>query len=153
MKNQRTIRNIAIASCFIANAFLIGPVFAVDNTTTSGTVDLTSVRAKIQAANYPAAIEELRGLAEDNQEADIYNLLGFSLRKSGDYATSLTYYNKALALQPDFKPAREYLGELYLDMGDVAKAKEQLAELSKLCPDGCDERTDLEKAVAAKSAQ
>ena len=153
MKNQRTIRNIAIASCFIANAFLTSPVFAVDNTTTSGTVDLTSVRAKIQAANYPAAIEELRGLAEDNQEADIYNLLGFSLRKSGDYATSLTYYNKALALQPDFKPAREYLGELYLDMGDVAKAKEQLAELSKLCPDGCDERTDLEKAVAAKSAQ
>ena len=32
------------------------------------------------------------------------------------------------------------------------KAKEQLAALTKLCPAGCDERADLEKAIAAKKA-
>jgi hypothetical protein len=35
-------------------------------------------------------------------------------------------------LKPDYAPAREYLGELYVQMGDVAKAKEQLAMLTKL---------------------
>ena len=34
------------------------------------------------------------------------------LRKTGDYTTSLSYYTKALDLQPDHKAAREYLGEL-----------------------------------------
>jgi hypothetical protein len=34
----------------------------------------------------------------------------------------------------------------------VDKAKEQLAVLAKLCPAGCEEREDLEKAIAAKKA-
>ncbi len=80
-------------------------------------------------------------------------MLGFSLRKSGDFKTSLTYYNRALELQPDFKPAHEYLGELYLDMSDMPNAKLQLATLEKLCPTGCDELSDLQEAIKAKSAQ
>jgi hypothetical protein len=32
------------------------------------------------------------------------------------------------------------------------KAKEQLAALTKLCPAGCEERGDLEKAIAAKKS-
>jgi hypothetical protein len=32
------------------------------------------------------------------------------------------------------------------------KAKEQLAALTKLCPAGCEERGDLEKAIAANKA-
>jgi cytochrome c-type biogenesis protein CcmH/NrfG len=78
--------------------------------------------------------------------------LGFTLRKTGDYATSLSYYTKALDLQPDHKAAREYLGELFVQTGHMDKAKEQLAVLTKLCPAGCDEREDLEKAIAAKKA-
>ncbi|EIM24491.1 tetratricopeptide repeat protein [Microvirga lotononidis] len=123
---------------------------AVDDDTPIGSVDLSSVRDKIKAANYSAALEELRGLAEDTQQADVYNLLGYTLRKTGDYATSLTYYNKALQLQPDFKAAREYLGELYVETGNVGKAREQLAALTRLCPGGCEEREDLEKALEGK---
>jgi hypothetical protein len=33
------------------------------------------------------------------------------------------------------------------------KAREQLAELVRLCPGGCEEREDLEKAIAAKPRQ
>ncbi|MBZ6074728.1 tetratricopeptide repeat protein [Microvirga puerhi] len=124
--------------------------FAVDDDTSTGSVDLSSVRAKIKAANYAAALEELRGLAEDTQQADVYNLLGYTLRKTGDFDTSLTYYNKALQLQPDFKAAREYLGELYVETGNVGKAREQLAALDKLCPGGCEEREDLAKALEGK---
>ena len=124
--------------------------FAVDDDTSTGSVDLTSVRAKIKARNFAAALEELRGLADDAQQADVYNLLGYTLRKTGDYATSLTYYNKALQLQPDYRPAREYLGELYVETGNIGKAREQLAALTKLCPSGCEEREDLEKTLEAK---
>jgi hypothetical protein len=34
----------------------------------------------------------------------------------------------------------------------VREAKEQLAALAKLCPGGCEEREDLQKAINAKSA-
>lgn len=124
------------------------PARAVDNMTSTAPVDLTSVRAKIKAQNYKAALEELRQLADDTQHADVYNLLGYTLRKTGDYATALTYYTKALEMQPDHKAAREYIGELFVETGKLDKAKEQLAILVKLCPTGCEEREDLEKAIA-----
>ncbi|WP_424631674.1 tetratricopeptide repeat protein [Bradyrhizobium sp. SYSU BS000235] len=126
--------------------------YAVDNMSSTDAPDLTSVRAKIKAKDYNAALTELRDLAEDVQQADVYNLLGFTLRKTGDYKTSLTYYTKALELQPDHKAAREYLGELYVETGNMDKAKEQLAILVKLCPGGCEEREDLQKAIGAKAA-
>jgi cytochrome c-type biogenesis protein CcmH/NrfG len=143
-----------LAACIgSAPLLLVGPAHAVDNMSSSSDApDLTSVRAKIAAKNYAAALAELRDLAEDTQQADVYNLMGFTLRKTGDFKTSLTYYTKALELQPDHKAAREYLGELYVETGNLDKAKEQLAALAKLCPNGCEEREDLQKAINAKSA-
>jgi Flp pilus assembly protein TadD len=123
---------------------------AVDDDTSTGSVDLSSVRAKIKAGGYAAALEELRGLAEDTQQVDVYNLLGYTLRKTGDFATSLAYYNKALQLQPDYRAAHEYLGELYVETGSISKAREQLAALVKLCPSGCEEREDLERVLEGK---
>jgi Flp pilus assembly protein TadD len=143
-----------IGSCALFAGFTtvaVLPAFAVDNMESTDAPDLTSVRAKIATKDYAGALAELRGLAEDNQQADVYNLLGFTLRKTGDYKTSLTYYTKALELQPDHKAAREYLGELYVETGEMAKAEEQVASLKQLCPAGCEELEDLQKAIAAKS--
>jgi tetratricopeptide (TPR) repeat protein len=83
------------------------------------------------------------------QHADVYNLLGFSLRKTGDYARALTFYKKALDFDADHKGAHEYLGELYVETGQLPKAQEQLAVLVRLCPQGCEEREDLDRAIAA----
>jgi tetratricopeptide (TPR) repeat protein len=141
-----------VAALGLAPVLSSAPAYAVDNMSSTDAPDLTSVRAKIKAKDYPAALAELRDLAEDIQQADVYNLLGFTLRKTGDVKTSLTYYTKALELQPDHKAAREYLGELYVETGNMEKAKEQLAILAKLCPGGCEEREDLQKAISAKSA-
>ena len=128
------------------------PAYAVDNMSSTDAPDLTSVRAKIKAKDYTGALAELRKLADDVQHADVYNLLGYTLRKTGDVKTSLTYYTKAIEMQPEHKAAREYLGELYVETGNMEKAKEQLAVLAKLCPAGCEEREDLQKAINAKSA-
>jgi len=154
---MKTLQSILASTALIvglglAPALVPAPAFAVDNMESTDAPDLSSVRAKIKANDYAAALAELRDLAEDTQQADVYNLLGFTLRKTGDFKTSLTYYTKALELQPDHKAAREYLGELYVETGNMAKAKEQLAILAKLCPGGCEEREDLQKAISAKSA-
>ena len=141
-----------VAGLGFAPVLLSAPAYAVDNMSSTDAPDLTSVRAKIKAQDYAAALAELRDLAEDTQQADVYNLLGFALRKTGDFKTSLTYYTKALELQPDHKAAREYLGELYVETGNMDKAKEQLAVLAELCPGGCEEREDLQKAINAKAA-
>lgn len=141
-----------IAGVGLASALLALPAHAVDNMSSTDVPDLTSVRAKLKAKDYVAALAELRSLAEDVQHADVYNLLGFALRKTGDFKTSLTYYSKAIEMQPGHRAAREYLGELYVETGNMEKAKEQLAELAKLCPGGCEERDDLQKAIRAKSA-
>jgi cytochrome c-type biogenesis protein CcmH/NrfG len=141
-----------LVSLGLAPALMPAPALAVDNMESSDAPDLASVRAKIKAQDYAAALAELRDLAEDTQQADVYNLLGFTLRKTGDFKTSLTYYTKALELQPEHKAAREYLGELYVQTGNMDRAKEQLAVLAKLCPAGCEEREDLQKAISAKSA-
>jgi cytochrome c-type biogenesis protein CcmH/NrfG len=153
MFKHNSVRSFAIfASLVLAPTLTFESAGAVDNMETSGDVDLAPVRAKIKAQYYKGALAELRDLAEDTQNADVYNLLGFTLRKTGDFTTSLSYYKKALDLQPEHKAAREYLGELYVETGHMDKAKEQLAALTKLCPTGCEEREDLEKAIAAKAA-
>jgi Flp pilus assembly protein TadD len=152
MFKRNTFRSFAVCiSLVLAPTLAFESAGAVDNMETSSDVDLAPVRAKIKARDYKGALAELRDLAEDTQNADVYNLLGFTLRKTGDFETSLSYYRKALDLQPDHKAAREYLGELYVQTGQMDKAKEQLAVLVKLCPTGCDERSDLEQAIAVRT--
>ena len=155
---MKTLQSILASTALLVSlglvpALLPAPAFAVDNMSSTDAPDLTSVRAKIKAQDYAAALTELRDLAEDVQQADVYNLLGFTLRKTGDYKTALTYYTKALELKPDHKAAREYLGELYVETGDMAKAREQLASLTQLCPAGCEERADLQRAIDTKATK
>ena len=115
----------------------------------AATSDLASVRAQIKAEDYKAAIAALQPLADQgSKDPDVYNLLGFSLRKSGDRKTAQTFYEKALAIDPNHKGTLEYQGELFIENGDLPKAQQNLAALVKLCPDGCEEREDLEKALA-----
>ena len=153
MKNtlQSILTSVALViGLGLAPVLRPAPAYAVDNLSSTDAPDLTSVRAKIKAKDYAAALAELRDIVEDVKQADVYNLLGFTLRKTGDFKTSLTYYTKALQLEPDHKAAREYLGELYVETGNMEKAKEQLAVLNRLCPGGCEEREDLQKAINAK---
>ncbi len=85
MFKAKSFRGCAIlASLTLAPTLTLESARAVDNMETSGDVDLASVRAKIKAQDYKAALAELRDLAEDAQNADVFNLLGFTLRKTGD---------------------------------------------------------------------
>ncbi len=137
------------AFVFAASLLLATAAHAVDNLISTDAPDLTSVRAKIKAKDFKAAIAELTPFLQTHQHADIYNLLGFSYRKSGDMKSAATFYGKALDYDPGHKGALEYQGEMFVELGQIDRAKANLVKLVKLCPQGCEEREDLEKAISA----
>ena len=143
----------ALMAIIAIGTFCATGAMAVDNVTFTDAPDLASVRAKIKANDYKAAIEELTPMLATHQHADVYNLMGFSLRKTGDYKQAYTFYRKALDFDPDHKGALEYLGELYVETGQMDKARENVVRLRQLCPSGCEELADLEKAVNATTAK
>jgi tetratricopeptide (TPR) repeat protein len=147
------ITRTALVFC-AALAFASPAAFAVDTVVSKDAPDLTAVRAKIKAKDFKSALVDLNGMIDKGvQHADVYNLMGFSLRKTGDYTKALTFYKKALDFDADHKGAHEYLGELYVETNQMPKAKEHLAILEKLCPQGCEEREDLAEAIAAATAK
>lgn len=136
-----------VAACTVL-AIASPRAIAADTISSAAPPELAPVRGKIKAREFASALADLKVMADKVQHADVYNLLGFCLRKTGDYTTALTYYKKALDFDPDHKSAHEYLGELYVETGQMPKAREHLAILVRLCPGGCEEREDLEKAIA-----
>ncbi|ODT17046.1 MAG: hypothetical protein ABS54_17950 [Hyphomicrobium sp. SCN 65-11] len=142
------VMKCVLAVC-AAMLFAVQIALAVDTPVTTDAPDLTAVRAKIKAKDFKSALADLSGMVDRGvQHADVYNLLGFSLRKTGDYAKALTFYKKALDFDANHKGAHEYLGELYVETGRLPQAREHLAILEKLCPKGCEELEDLAKAIA-----
>jgi tetratricopeptide (TPR) repeat protein len=106
----------------------------------------------IRKGDYAAAIPALEIVrAEHRDAADVYNWLGFAHRKLRDYPTAKRYYDRALALDPDHLGANEYLGEWYVETGDLAGAWGRLAHLERICGD-CEEKRDLEAAIARGAA-
>lgn len=108
-----------------------------------------AVRA-IKAGDFPGAIGLLEGVvARDRTNADAYNWLAYAIRRNGDPAKAIPLYRQALALDPKHKGAHEYIGEAYLTLDDLARAKEHLARLDSLCFFPCSQYRDLKKAVEA----
>ena len=110
---------------------------------------LAMARARIQAQQWPAAIEELRKL-NATSNADWNNLMGYAQRKQAtpDLAAAQRYYDAALRLNPRHLGALEYAGELALMKGELPVAEARLAALDKACNARCEEFDDLKKAIA-----
>ena len=137
-------RHALAGLCLLA---LAGAAHAVDTISSPSAPDLGQVRAAIKTKNYKAALADLRVLETTNQQPDVYSLLGFTLRKTGDRQQAMTYYQKALALDPKHKGALEYQGELFIELGQLNEARANLGKLTLLCPSGCEEREDLQEAI------
>ena len=104
----------------------------------------------IAAQNWQAALDAFgKVVAKEPGNPDGYNLLAYSYRKSDKLDLAFKNYNEALRLDPKHRGAHEYLGEAYLMAGNLAKAEEHLKVLDGLCFFGCEEYTELKKAVAA----
>jgi Flp pilus assembly protein TadD len=112
--------------------------------------DLATARARIDASDWTGATDILqKAVARDPANADYHNLLAYALRKGPhpDMDRVFKHYAEALRLDPKHRGAHEYIGEAYLMVGNVAKAKEHLAALDKLCFFPCGEFRDLKRAI------
>jgi tetratricopeptide (TPR) repeat protein len=110
--------------------------------------DFTAGVNAIKANKFAAAIPLFQKVvARDARNADAFNWLAYAMRRNGDAAGSIPVYQKALAIDPKHRGAHEYIGEAYLALGNLGKAKEHLARLDSLCFLPCSEYKDLKQAV------
>jgi Tfp pilus assembly protein PilF len=112
---------------------------------------LERARAAIEQKDWSGAQSVLRdAVARDPSNADYHNLYAYSIRKGANPDMSLVFkhYNEALSIDPKHKGAHEYLGEAYLMVGNVGKAKEHLAQLDKICFFPCSEFSELKTAIS-----
>lgn len=114
---------------------------------------LAVARARIQAQQWPAAIEELSKV-NATANADWNNLMGYAQRKQAtpDLAAAQRHYDAALRINPRHLGALEYAGELALMKGELPVAEARLAALEKACTARCEEFDDLNKAIARYKA-
>jgi Tfp pilus assembly protein PilF len=129
------------------------------NWSASGKVEdpaVKTAKGAIAAGDFASAQTALKvALASDPGNADLHNLYAYSLRKGAnpDMPLVFKHYGEALRIDPKHRGAHEYIGEAYLMTGNLAKAREHLAALDKLCFFGCAELDELKKAVAAYEAR
>ena len=57
------------------------------------------------------------------------------------------FYNKALEINPKHKGALEYQGELFLQLGKLTDAKQNLEKIQRICWLPCSEEKQLEEAI------
>lgn len=150
------VRQLLIRIAAMALPVMVpAPAFAVDpvmymNDGERGSPHLAMVRALIGGGNHPGAVEALRPILADNPEdVEALSLMGFSQRKSGNHQAAFGYYNRALALDPEHLGTNEYLGELHVETGELALARERLGVLEALCGTECNEYKDLAAVIAA----
>lgn len=134
-----------IALAFAGFGFV--PVYA-DGGDSGGGSRLAPFQKLIKGEKYQQAITEIdEALGDTPDDADLLNLVAYSHRKLGHFEIALENYLKALKIDPEHRGANEYLGELYLQLGQPEKAEERLAVLDKECFFGCEEYDELKQAI------
>ena len=149
MKSALTILALAVSS---------GAAIAADTPGASSRSDpmMDRYSAAAERQDWKGAAAAMQAaLTKDPNNPDYHNLYAYSLRKGGTSDMDLVFkhYNEALRLDPKHRGANEYLGEAYLMIGNLPKAKEQLATLDKICFFSCQEYTDLKKHIAEYEAK
>jgi len=77
-----------------------------------------------------------------------WNMLGYCARNLGDLKRAFSAYEKCLSIKPDYDEAHEYLGEAYLQSGNLDKAKVELAWLRSNDSEEADELAEkIDEAV------
>jgi Flp pilus assembly protein TadD len=134
---------------------------------TSGVMKDTCVKVKAGILPDEDLYQQGRQLAKDGQyewalqvlatiqnqnDPRVLNYTGYSNRKAGRIDVGITYYRKALAINPNFILAREYLGEGYVAAGRIDLAMVELNEIKTRAGVNTEEYKDLLEAInSAKS--
>ena len=112
--------------------------------------DYTAAMAAVKSKDWKQVVERMGAYTQrEPNDADGWNELGHAHRRLGDMQPAFEAYGKALKIDPKHRGAHEYLGEAYLQVGDLPKAEQELKTLDKLCFLPCEEYTDLKQGIEA----
>ena len=141
----------------LASAFAAGGGGGDVSTTPRAPADpvVATAQAAIAQKDWAGAQNGLQqALAANPQNADYHNLYAYSIRMGPNPNMALVFehYENALRINPQHRAAHEYVGEAYLMVNDLPKARQHLDALNKLCFLPCEEYSDLKKAVASYEA-
>lgn len=107
----------------------------------------------IQAGRYGQAAVLLESwVAQYSNDADGHNWLAYTYRKTGRLDLAFRHYRRALGIDPQHRGAHEYIGEAYLLASQPEMAEQHAKILAQLCPQSCEELSDLRSALAAYRA-
>ncbi len=167
---------IAISAVLAATFFSISPAFSVGDSDSTTIITPKCKRGKVwskkkrkcilikkssqlddenlyQAGRDLAALgrydDAIMVLSNSRNMKDprVLNYLGYSHRKAGRIDIGLGYYMAALKIDPDYTLVREYLGEAYLQLNDLDKARDQLTEIEIRCGTHCKEYGELASLI------
>ena len=110
---------------------------------------LSAIWSEIKNENYQSALESLQTYVYENPEdADGWNLIGFTSRKLRIFNDAEKYYQNGLEIDPEHEGILQYQGELYLETNRIDLAKANLEKLNDLCIFNCKEKKELAKLIS-----
>ena len=147
------LMTFAALALFAVLTLITTPALAMgeddESSDTASVGDYETAKAAVAAGDFAAALPILTAITlAEPQNADAWNLLGFSSRKTGDLEAAAIAYARALTINPGHLGALEYQGEMFLQIGKPAEAKANLLLLQGLCG-SCEQAGDLQDAIAA----
>ena len=105
----------------------------------------------IHSERFAEAIETLRKLTTTiGPHPDVLTYLGYAHRRMGHFESAREYYEQALAIDPMHRGANEYLGEMWVELGQIDEARRRLERLDRACPFGCAEYEELQRVIGSR---
>lgn len=112
--------------------------------------DYKTAQELMAAEKFDEAIPVLLTVvANDARNDDAWHDLGYASQRLSRNTEAAGYYERALSIKPTRRNTRAKLGEVYLALDNVAKAEEQLKQLTQTCPEGCEEQKHLQAQIEA----
>lgn len=88
----------------------------------------------LATGKYMQALDVLGGVLQRHaQNADAYAYRGYAYHKLGDTKKARENYRMAIGLDPSHLGANKYLGNLWLEEGQLSRAMEQLQAMIYIC--------------------
>ncbi len=110
--------------------------------------DYRIVLSQLKRKQYSSALPRLKRIVKvQPRNADAWSLIGFASRLTGKMEQSKKAYRTALSIEPDHRGAHAYMGAWRLQKDDLGGAMKLYRRLAEICPDGCRERSELERDI------
>jgi cytochrome c-type biogenesis protein CcmH/NrfG len=114
---------------------------------------VTQAKADLAASRFDAAIDTLEtALAVDPRNRQAFLTLAQVARKQALPGKAIRFYREALLLEPNDVAALSGQGEALVQKGALAKARDNLARIQKLCATSCPEQIALAAAIQQGAA-